>query len=1019
MKRNFGVLAAAIVVAVAGLGAGQGGGTTGGLPVEPLKALAFRNIGPTIHTGRIQDVAIDPKNPNIWYVASAFGGVWKTVNRGITFEPIFDHYGAFTMCCVVIDPKDSNVIWVGTGENASQRSAHFGDGVYKSTDAGKTFSRVGLENSEHIGRIVIDPRNSNTVWVASQGPLFSAGGDRGLYKTIDGGKTWTQSLKINDDTGVTDLALDPKNPDIVYAGSYERRRNVGQMIGGGPDGGIFKTVNGGKNWTKLTNGLPKHDVGRIALAIDPRKPKTVYAIVSSVNTEKGFYESDDQGATWKKLSSYTGGGPAYYSELFIDPWRADTIWSVNTPLEWSRDGGKTFTGVPNLSSAGPGSTDADRGPTGNPNQYVHVDFHDVTFDPVDRNHVIITSDGGLYETYDADQLGVGEGAHWRFFTNLPITQFYRVSVDEALPFYHVCGGAQDNFSVCGPSRSTYRFGIRPTDWVYVSSGDGFQTRSDPEDPDTVYGQSQDGNIVRNDLRTGATKNVRPRNVQAPTVEPVGGAQGAAGADAAGRGRGAATPIEEPAQNPDCAGPPQANGRGGGGFGAPGADRANWDAPYIISPHSHTRLYWGSNYLYRSDDRGDSWQRVSPDLTRNLDWRTLPVMGKVWPLDGCAVELHTSTTALSTIVSIDESPLLEGLLYVGTDDGLLQVSEDGGKNWRKVEDFPGVPKWTYVSDIFASPRDANVVFVAFNNWQRGDYKPYLLRSDDRGKTFKPIASNLPEKHDVWAVIQDHINGNLLFAGTEFGVYASVDAGAHWTQLMGNAPTFQVRDMAVQKRESDLVLGTFGRGFWILDDYSPLREMTPETLAAQATLYPVRDTYEFSPIGELQASEPTWVAANPPTGAVLTYSVGSALPQDTKLVLTVTDDTGKEFRRCELPKDPGLRRIEWNLRGNPSAAVANAGGGRGGRGGAGGRGAGGGAAGGGAAAEGAPAPAAAPAINACATAAGGGRGGFGGNAPLAAPGRYTLSIGTMTGDQVTPIGKPQSFRVLPLPAKNYER
>jgi photosystem II stability/assembly factor-like uncharacterized protein len=991
---------AVVLAAVAGVVASQNAGSGGGLPPEPLKALEFRNIGPTIHTGRIQDVAIDPKNPNIWYVASAFGGVWKTVNRGITFEPIFEHYGAFSMCCVVIDPKDSNVIWVGTGENASQRSAHFGDGVYKSTDAGKTFTRVGLEASEHIGRIMIDPRNSNTVWVASQGPLFSEGGDRGLYKTMDGGKTWTPSLTINKDTGVTDLAFDPKNPDIMYAGTYQRRRNVGQMIGGGPDGGIFKTTNGGKNWAKLSNGLPKRDVGRIALAIDPRKPKTVFAIISAVNTEKGFYQSDDQGATWKKVSSYTGGGPAYYSELFIDPWRADTIWSVNTPLEWSRDGGKTFVGVPNLSSAGPGGNDLDRGPTGSPNQYVHVDFHDVTFDPVDRNHVLITSDGGLYETYDADQLGVGEGAHWRFFTNLPITQFYRVSVDEALPFYHVCGGAQDNFSVCGPSRTTYRFGIRPTDWVYVSSGDGFQSRSDPEDANIVYGQSQDGNIVRNDLRTGATKNVRPRNVQAPTAEPVGGAQGAQSDAAGGRGRGGGAgtaAAAEPAQNPECAGPPQAGGRGGGGgFGAPGNDRANWDAPYIISPHSHTRLYWGSNYLYRSDDRGDSWQRVSPDLTRNLDWRTLPIMGKVWPLDGCAVELHTSTTALSTIVAVDESPLLEGLLYVGTDDGLLQVSEDGGKNWRKAEDFPGVPKWTYVSDVFASPRDSNVVFVAFNNWQRGDYKPYLLRSDDRGRTFKPIASNLPDKHDVWAVIQDHVNGNLLFAGTEFGVYASVDAGAHWTELTGGVPTFQVRDMAVQKRQNDLVLGTFGRGFWILDDYSPLREMTPESLAAEAALYPLRDAYSFNPIGEAQASEPTWVAANPPVGANITYSVGSGLAADAKLVLTITDDTGKVVRHLDVSRDAGLRRVLWNLRADPANA-ANAGGGRGGGAGrAGGAGAGG-------------AGAAAP--------QGGGRGFGGGQGPIVEPGRYTVTLNKATGDQLTPIGHAQTFRVLALPAKNY--
>jgi len=973
MRRLFLSLAflGAGVVSVLGV---QGGGAQ--ITSETLSAFQFRSLGPTLHTGRVQDVAIDPRNPSVWYVASAFGGVWKTQNRGVTFEPLTNGIDAFTMCCVVVDPKDSNVVWVGSGENTSQRSAHFGDGVYKSIDAGKTFRRVGLGNSEHIGKIAVDPRNTNIVWVAAQGPLFAEGGERGLYKTHDGGQTWTAVLTINADTGVSDVALDPRNPDIVYAGTYERRRHVGQMIGGGPSGGIFRSKDGGKTWTKLSNGLPTHDVGRISLATDSRKPGAVFANISSVPSERGFYASTDQGGAWTKLNNADAvvTTPAYYSEFFVDPFRADTIWMTSTALQWSRDGGKTFVAVPNMSSAGPGDQLLNRSPTGTPNQYVHVDFHDVEFDPTDRNHILVASDGGLYETYDADRLGDGAGAHWRFFANLPITQFYRVSVDNALPFYHVCGGSQDNFSVCGPSRTTYHYGIRPTDWMYVSSGDGFQTRSDPEDPNIVYGEAQDGSLLRTDLRAGQSKSIRPTRPIPPQ-------------------------REEQTRNSECA--PMPSGRGGAGLQdltAPGDERANWDAPYIISPHSPRRLYWANNYLYRSDDRGDHWTRVSPDLTRHLDWRTMPIMGKVWPLDGCAVELHTSTTALSNIVAIDESPLLEGLIYVGSDDGLVQVTEDGGKHWRQIEEFPGVPKWTYVTDIFASPRDANVVFIAFNNWQRGDYKPYLMKSVDRGRTFVSIAAHLPDRHDVWAIAQDHLDDDLLFAGTEFGVFVSVDGGERWAQLNGGMPSAQVRDLALQRRDNDLVLGTFGRGLWILDDYSALREITPQTLAERAQLYPLRNAYVFTTIGERQAPEPTWVAANPPVGATFTYSVGSTRPAATVLVLNIADESGRTVARLSLPGEVGIHRTVWNLRadGPPSANGRRGGRGGGGADAAGGRGQNGDN-------EDAVRSAAAPATSPV--------------GPQVSPGTYTATLGTFTDNQFTPAGNPQSFQVMPLPPRNY--
>ncbi|MGH7553055.1 MAG: WD40/YVTN/BNR-like repeat-containing protein, partial [Longimicrobiales bacterium] len=653
---------------------------------------------------------------------------------------------------------------------------------------------------------------------------------------------------------------------------------------------------------------------------------TVYAQVVAQGNQGGFFRSVDAGATWTRMSDNDGGDPQYYGEIFVDPHRPETIWTIEVNILRSEDGGRTF----------------------RPVQFgIHVDHHEIVFDPADPRHMLIGNDGGLYETYDA-------GETWRHFTNLPLSQFYRIAIDNARPFYNVCGGAQDNGSICGPARSLNRVGVRTSDWINVGGGDGFQPRVDPADPAIVYSMSQNGALSRLELRTGRSTGIRPRS--APST---------AGAGGRGGGGGGGGDEEE------------------GGAGT-AAGRWHWDSPFIISPHSESRLYFGGNRLYRSEDRGETWTPISGDLTRQLDRDTIPVMGRSWPED--AISRNQFTTALSVISALDESPLVAGLLYVGTDDGLGHVSEDGGASWRKIERLPGLPDNSYVTDVLASPRDANTVFATFNNWQRGDYKPYVMKSTDRGRTWTSVTGNLPVRSGAWSIVQDAVNPNLLFIGMEHGVYFTVDGGASWTPLRGGLPTIQARDLLINARETDLVIGTFGRGAYILDDYSALREVSAQALAAEAKLFPLRDAYLFDELGQARAAWGNVAMPNPTFGAVFTYHVRDAPATGEKLVLTISDESGKQGRRLELGAEAGLHRIAWNLRADPPAAPAQPEGGRG----AGGRGGGAGRGGG-----------------------GGGRGGQQAQGPVVATGAYRATLGRLVGTTVTPLDQPRAFRVVALP------
>ena len=846
-----------------------------------FKAMELRSIGPAYMSGRIADIAIDQNNPSTWYTAVGSGGVWKTTNAGTTWKPIFDDQPVYSIGDVTIAPSNSNIIWVGTGENNGGRHISFGDGVYKSLDGGQTWKNMGLKKSEHVSDIIIHPTNPDIVWVSAQGPLWSGGGERGLYKTTDGGETWKQVLKPADKwTGVTSLLIDPRNPDKLYAATWARQRSIGAYVGTNEGAGIHTSNDGGETWTELKTGLPQGNMGKIGMAISPMNPDVIYATIETDNRGGGFYRSADQGASWTKMSDEVGGGtgPHYYQEIFADQHQFDRVYIASNYSKVSDDGGKTWTPINTKRK--------------------HVDDHAMAFHPTDPDFVLMGSDGGIYMSHD-------RMANWRFMANLPLTQFYKVAPDDSKPFYKIYAGAQDNSTQGGPSRTMREEGIKNKDWFLTLGGDGHGPATEPGNPDIMYSQWQQGNLTRVDMKTREGVYIKPQ--------------------------------------------PQP--------GDP-AERYNWDAPINVSAHDPARIYFASQRVWRSDDRGDSWTPVSGDLTKNGNRMHSPLMGRTWSVEA-GWDLY-AMTEFHTIANFAESPVDENILWAGTDDGIIQVTTNGGKSWKKIEldDIRGIPANSYVNDIRADLFDPNTVYVTLDNHKYGDYKPYLIKSTNLGKSWTSLADDLPEKHLVWRIVQDHVNKDLLFIGTEFGVFFSVNGGKDWVELEGGIPTISTRDVKIQRRENDLVAGTFGRGIYILDDYAPLRSLTEKSMQQEAILFAPSRPVKWFQLDDNHTDsdgDDRFVAENPEHGATFTYYLKDSLltakekrqEAEKKLIkdkkypkypsweaveaenqeavpaiyVEIKDSEGDVIKRVEGKVKKGLHRITWDMKHTSTAPLTD--------------------------------------------------------------------------------------------------
>ena len=838
-----------------------------------VSSLGLRTLGPGLMSGRIADIEVHPTDRSTWYVAAGSGGVWKTGNAGVTWKPLFDEQPSYSIGEITLDPTNPEVVWVGTGENVSGRHVGWGDGVYRSRDAGTTWQRMGLAGSQHIGRILVHPKDGNVVLVAAEGPLWSAGGERGVYRSEDGGLTWKPVLQIDENTGVTDLEFDPSNPDVVYAAAYQRRRHVAGFLSGGPKSGLWKSSDNGKTWRQVTTGLPKGDMGKIGLAVTPADPSLVYATIEANNDEKGFYRSRDRGESWEKRNGYISGGtgPHYYQEIEVSPTNPELVYQMDVFIQVTRNGGATFETLE----------------TGNDK---HSDNHALVIDPANGRHLIVGTDSGVYESFD-------EGKTFRHFPNLPVSQFYKVALNNRAPFYDILGGAQDLGTMHGPSRTLNRDGIRNQDWYVPLGADGYGVAFDPRDPDILYMMWQEGNLIRKDRRSDEGLGIRPQP-------------------------------------------------------APGdpAERWNWDSPLLVSPHNPDRIYYGSQRIWRSDDRGSAWTPISGDLTLGRNRYEQKFVGRTWSVD--SLFDHGAMSKYATTTAISESPLKAGVLVVGTDDGLVQVSENGGQSWTRASALPSLPATSFINDVEASLHDARTIYVAADNHKNGDFAPYVYESADLGRTWRSISGDLPKGTIVWAFQQDHVRPDLLFLGTEFGIYTSLNRGVNWIKLSAGVPTISFRDIKIHRRDNDLVGASFGRGFYVLDDYSPLREIGAGPLAAEGALFPVRDAWWFVPYqpgqaaGRPEKGSDDFTALNPPMGALLTYYLKEApttakearqaaektlrdkgadtpfpgfdrlreeaLEGKPKVLLVISDASGRPVRWIDGPAKAGLHRVNWDLR-----------------------------------------------------------------------------------------------------------